>query len=220
MSSARARGRQAQCISNLNQLQQGLKMFKNDNQHYPAVLSAYAEQGKSLDNVREGFLFREYVKTPKGFNCPDSGVADMTLTVPDPMAAAGISTANRPATLPGGQPAALYQYDSYSSQSIGGQVQPRYTLGWANTQQEVVSLGVPAADADLFFMRQMKFKNPPDDTVVTWCAYHRGGDRNPQRGGAMDLVLFLDGHVDRISSNQLYPAGGDWRRPYVLKPKP
>ena len=45
--------------------------------------------------------------------------------------------------------------------------------------------------------------------MVTWCTYHRDWDRSgtpaqPQTG-SIDLVLFLDGHVKPIPSNQMYP---------------
>ena len=45
--------------------------------------------------------------------------------------------------------------------------------------------------------------------MVTWCTYHRDWDRTGQpasaQTGSIDLVLFLDGHVKPIPSNQMFP---------------
>jgi hypothetical protein len=43
--------------------------------------------------------------------------------------------------------------------------------------------------------------------VVTWCTHHRdyvAGTNEPQTG-SLDLVLFLDGHVKPVPSNQMAP---------------
>ena len=56
--------------------------------------------------------------------------------------------------------------------------------------------------------KQLLYKNPPDDTVVTWCTYHRDYDYatgSPQTG-SLDIVLFLDGHVKPIPSNKMFPT--------------
>lgn len=215
MSTARERSRQANCISNLNQIQQALKLYKQDNNRFPAVLSGYAQPGTSLDNLRTGTLFREYVSTPKSFSCPNSIVTDLSVTIPDPLAGQGLIGLDRPS---GGQ---LYRYDSYTAQVLNydpSNVQPRYTLAWANEVQDVPAR--QGNDPQIDFTRQLKFRNPPDDTVVTWCSFHRGGDQSPGRSGAIDLVLFLDGHVDRIPSGQLVNQSSDWRMPYTVRPKP
>lgn len=215
MSTARERSRQASCISNMNQIQQALKLYKQDNNRYPAVLSGYVQPGTSLDNLRTGTLFREYVSTPKTFSCPNSIVTDLSVAIPDPLAGQNLVGLDRPS---GGQ---LYRYDSYTAQVLNfapGNVQPRYTLAWANEVQDVPAR--QGNDPQIDFTRQLKFRNPPDDTVVTWCAFHRGGDQSPSRAGAIDLVLFLDGHVDRIPSGQVVNQSTDWRMPYTVRPKP
>ncbi len=51
---------------------------------------------------------------------------------------------------------------------------------------------------------------PPADTVVTWCPYHRGSEPPPGPGvqsiprpGDEDIVLFADGSVRRMATQQL-----------------
>ncbi len=227
MSSARARARQGQCITNLSQIQQALKLFRNDNNRYPPVIAGFAEGGGSvptpLDAIKNGTLFREYIKSVKGLACPDSTVQDMTRVYPDPLGTANLIGLDRKVN---GNPGYLYAYSSYDAQVMAyntdpNLAEPRYTLAWADKKEDLAAIN-PAADPDLTFMRQLKFRNPPDDTVVTWCGYHRGGSQTPDRSGAIDLVLFLDGHVDRIPSDKLYPNGTStpWNYPYTIKPKP
>ncbi len=216
MGTAREKARQSQCISNLNALQQALKLYKNDNNRYPPVLFGFAQAGMKVDDVSSGALFREYVKSAKGFACPDSRSDDPSLTIPDPLAGSPLIGADRPAG------SKLYRYDCYDAQVLvyaPSTVQPRYTLAWADKVSDVAGLGNPdVVNAQLAFMRQLKFRNPPDDTIVTWCSYHRGGDQSPDKGG-MDLVLFLDGHVDRIAASKMQPSGKPWNYPYTVKAK-
>ncbi len=214
MGSARKKARETQCITNMQEIHRALKLFKNDNGRYPAVLLGFAENGVPVDSIKNGTLFsREYVSTAKVFSCPDNRFTDPAAIIPDPLAGQSLIGLDRPAG------ARLYSYDSYDAQILayaGNSPQPRYTLSWANTAADV-PLNDPNAKEEAF-ERQLKFRSPPDNTVVTWCSYHRGGDQRP-RSGAYDLVLFLDGHVDRIPSDQLMPDGAPWNYPYTVKPK-
>ena len=217
MNSAKEQGRQAQCMSNLNQISTALKLFKNDNGRYPAVLAGFAEQGRALDAIQDGTLYKEYVKAANGFACPNNPSTDMSLTCPDPLGSVQLIGLDRPK---GGQ---LYLYDSYDAQVLNyapNVPQPRYTLAWADQPQDVTSINpdVPADQVLQVFQRQLKFKNPPDDTVVTWCSYHRGGDQSGSKG--KDMVLFLDGHVDKIPANVFQPNGRPWNYAYTVKPLP
>lgn len=216
MGVARERARQTQCITNMNEIARALKLFKNDNGRYPPSLGGYAESGKPFDAARaDSYLFgREYISAAKTFHCPNDRFQDPTAVAPDPLGGTNLIGLDRP----GGN---LYMYDSYDMQtpSYSSSPQPRYVLAWADTPNDV-----PVSDPalrDEAFERQLKFRTPPDNTVVTWCSYHRGGDQNPARSGAQDLVLFLDGHVDRIGADVLYPGGASapWNFPYTVKPK-
>jgi hypothetical protein len=93
-------------------------------------------------------------------------------------------------------------WDSYDGQvepnKIGSPYIVKYTRHWS---------GQHPGFADN--PRQLLYKNPPDDTVVTWCTYHRdyvfaGGNGAPATG-SVDLVLYLDGHVKSIPSDRMNP---------------
>lgn len=87
-----------------------------------------------------------------------------------------------------------------------GEVEPHYLTAWAPERSDVTRLkGYPPADYDAAsadekakwdeqdFARQLKFRNPPGDTVITWCSYHDKGGR-----GDKALVVFYDGTADMI----------------------
>lgn len=114
-----------------------------------------------------------------------------------------------PGVMPDSHPWVRYSQRLYAAwDSYDGQVEPnkignpyivKYTRHWSNQQPGF-------ADNP----RQLLYKNPPDDTVVTWCTYHRdyalaAGTAAPQTG-SLDLVLYLDGHVKPIPSDRMYPV--------------
>lgn len=72
------------------------------------------------------------------------------------------------------------------------------------------------------YARQLVFRQPTDDTLVTICPYHRDypngwkiGD--PHRPNSRDNALFLDGHVEQTPCSETgrYDAGGwaGWQTP-------
>ncbi|OFX14865.1 MAG: hypothetical protein A2Z18_06385 [Armatimonadetes bacterium RBG_16_58_9] len=96
-----------------------------------------------------------------------------------------------------------YAYNGYDSYvPTGGAsdaAQRHYATDWAPDVATVQSGGLPPhgvpdtlENAQQDYERQLKFRTPPEDTVVTWCSWHE-----PQNGKA--LVLFLDGSVDSIN---------------------
>jgi hypothetical protein len=108
---------------------------------------------------------------------------------------------------------AVYAYDSYDAFVVGpgnsgsysistSNASRRYDTNWAesagailaSTYQPYPPNGTIANDDTLAaedYARQLKFRNPPGDTVITWCSYHEG-----ENGKGKSLVLFLDGSVD------------------------
>ncbi len=77
MGTARRKARETQCITNMQEIHRALKLFKNDNGRYPAVLLGFAESGVTVDSIKNGTLFsREYVSTAKVFSCPDNRFTD------------------------------------------------------------------------------------------------------------------------------------------------
>lgn len=109
----------------------------------------------------------------------------------------------------------VYKYSSYdyqkppkipnpSDEATTGQA--RYSPAWADydpTKDLASQPGVP---------RQLRWRTPPEDTVITWCSYHRDVDAmGVPKGGSRDLVLFLDGHVDLRPSPSMEPWTTGWR---------
>ncbi len=59
------------------EIQRALKLFKNDNGRYPAVLAGFAQNGVPFDSLKGGTLFsRDYVSSAKIFGCPDNRLTD------------------------------------------------------------------------------------------------------------------------------------------------
>ena len=190
----------ATCTSNLHQIGVALKLYRDEhNGVYPETLYGFTIAGANGGASTQVMgLYPQYVNTPAIFRCPLSPYQ-----------------LNSAATLPGVLPDVKntrYPQRLYpASDSYDGQVEPnkignpyivKYERHWSNQKPGY-------ADNP----RQLLYKNPPEDTVVTWCTYHRDYFSNtpdPQ-AGSLDLVLFLDGHVKIVPSNQMtpmIPSGG------------
>lgn len=197
MNTVRERANQTRCMTNMHDIQVAIKLYKTDNRTFPEILGVQYQENTPFDRAlpRDGIdltIYMDQIKTAMGFRCPSSPVTDYTqdLTVYYP-----------PEPHPDGTPSharSLYAVDSYDAQTDASAVpvQARYTLRWAEYPGQVGSLSPyppGMGDSDLLqeqdFERQLAFRNPPDNTVVTWCTYHKGNHA---------LVLFLDGHVSRI----------------------
>lgn len=201
MGAVKNRAKETQCITNLHDIAIAVKMFQQDNRRYPDSLAGY-ETGLPLERARNaGGLYPEYVKSPKGFHCPLSATTSTSATI----------------TIGGRVFYAYSSYDAYTPKAVVGNIDGnpediRYTVRWADDVNGVSSYdaGSPTADADYDFKRQLRFRNPSDDTVVTWCSYHkREGDTK-----SSVLVLFLDGHADKIPAMNVEgngSAGSRWR---------
>lgn len=194
MNSVKDRANQTKCMTNLHDIQVAIKMYKLDNRTYPETLGIQYQDGKSFEQARptdvELTIYMDQIKTAAAYRCPSSQVMDYSLPV---------DVHYPPEPSPSGTPSktlTLYAVDSYDTQTnvSAEPVQARYTLRWADSIAQVGTLAAHAQpdSAELQesdFQRQLFLKAPPDDTVVTWCTYHRGNNA---------IVLFLDGHVSTI----------------------
>jgi prepilin-type N-terminal cleavage/methylation domain-containing protein len=178
----------ATCTSNLHSIAQGLKMYKDDRGVYPEAL--YGFVGAPPEAV---FLYPNYIKEQAIFRCPLSPYhVNNSTTVP------GIHPTER--AFKRYPERRYYVWDSYDGQFEPPQSNTykiKYVTHWSNQ---------PTGFTDN--PRQLLYKNPPADTVVTWCTYHRDWDRQngvPQNG-SIDLVLFLDGHAKAIPSTKMHPV--------------
>jgi prepilin-type N-terminal cleavage/methylation domain-containing protein len=226
---ARRQVAQSNCAQNMHTLVQGLKMYKLDERRYPVALFPWDPKADpvftgtaDLRGMKDahGSLFPEYVRSITAFHCPtdverkDDTVAYFKVKNPaDPD--------NADSDL------YFYYYDSYDGQfslptkptAANGPVIDRgaYELHYIRDWQ-AAGVTIPAGGPNL--RRQLKWRNPPEDTVVTWCSYH-ASPRNPGSGenltaterklqpGSMYLVAYLDGSVRKVPCSEVINSLGN-----------
>jgi prepilin-type N-terminal cleavage/methylation domain-containing protein len=205
--SVRKNAHKRDCQGNIRQIIQGMLMYKEDYGVYPDGLYGVSYNGGPLE-LR---LYPKYVKDQKVFNCPNS---------PAKLNSTGLVNPTNPVI---GGPAvdrfmrtlSYPQFDSYDfgyrpNDSLGSPTELHYSLDWDPT--------TPPGITDE--QRQLMYKNPPDNTVVTWCLNHSDMDPsgNPARGG-MAVVGFLSGRVQDIPADRMI----NWADPnsaWRVSPKP
>jgi len=203
------KARMNKCITQLHEIGVAVQLFKQDNRQYPDMLfipvqttdgQPPASNGSNVipcndvqrDNSGTGLtgLFPEYTKSFKLYHCPVSKKTDTREVAYDGTLGRWFYTYN--------------SYDYYTPPS--GPPQLHYTRnGWATDPNNLPlpGPGNPAHD----YERQLKFRNPPEDTVVTWCSWHEFRGGNSVTGKAP--VLFLDGHVDALNADEV--ESQQWR---------
>lgn len=205
MSAVKNNAKRVQCITNMHDIALALSMFKNDNRRYPETLGGYVQYDTSggavipMERTKSDplhlSLYPEYIKSVRGFHCPLSSSTDTSAVT----------------TLPVGGGFEYYGYDSYDvyTPNPGAYsatlLDLRYTVLWAPTQNDVTVYDGGTTDEEiaLDYKRQLRFRQPSDDTVVTWCSFHkRAGDSR-----SMVPVLFLDGHSDLIPASKVEGSG-------------
>jgi prepilin-type N-terminal cleavage/methylation domain-containing protein len=202
MGVVKERARQNNCMSNLHQIGTAVAMFKTDNRKYPTALvgAVYGSDGNAVDFTSaksSNYLFSEYVPSFKAFHCPSSNISDTKSIVEVRQRAYSDSPTIW-----------VYVYNSYESYvSNGGAVDRHYFTDWASEATDDTgdaAVGHYASDggsAQDDYERQLKFRNPPADTVITWCSYHQTGTAASAGGSA--IVLFLDGSTERIPAKKM-----------------
>ena len=226
MGTVRDRARQNQCMTNLKQMALSVQAFKTDNRRYPETLGPIAETGKLMEQAKLGTtsLFPAYVNTVKIFHCPNGKVTNTQLTAKYLKRPFGPPPAEP--ELPTFEAYAYSNYDCYlttfSPPFDETNTETRYTTFWVPTANENDAVawltaddpanlppdGVENNEASALedYSRQLKFRNPPGDTVVTWCSNHettsgvKGSELYSVKGNA--LVVFLDGHAGIVPANR------------------
>ncbi|MCE5200399.1 MAG: DUF1559 domain-containing protein [Armatimonadota bacterium] len=223
MARVKETARQNQCMTNLHQIAMGVQMFKQDNRRYPEALAGMVDNtGAPTTNISnavaldaaksDSYLFSEYVKSIKVFHCPSSNFnkTDAASTV-----SCGLKTYDEEGTQVN-----LYIYNSYdaycypdSSESTGYKGDRHYCTDWANEvgyiadhndeikpfdPKALTDPAAKAAAASEDYARQLKFRNPPADTVITWCSYHETRTADSVSGRA--TVVFLDGSTESVDA--------------------
>jgi len=200
--SVRENGRQGNCMSNMKGIIQGLKMYKDDNRVCPEALYGQSYDGVTLDTR----LYPSFVKEKATFVCPNSPVK---LSDPPQLA-----DAINPITGATARLAAFSSYD-YQIRNVGAASPTRerhYMLKWT----------APASSGLSDERRQLYYREPPDNTVVTWCLYHAGMDRNTGavKPNHMAIVGFWDGRVQKIDAAKMVDWTTNGSYPFQVLPKP
>lgn len=207
MGVVKERARQNNCMSNLHQIGTAVQMFKTDNRKYPLALvgAVYDESGNAVDFTSaksSDYLFSEYVPSFKAFHCPSSNISDTTSVVPVRQRAYQASPT-----------ISIYVYNSYEAYvDSKGEYDRHYFTDWANavsgsSDGAVSKLPNDGGSDQDDYERQLKFRNPPADTVITWCSYHQTGTYDSPSGNA--IVLFLDGSTERVPAKKMHDC--KWR---------
>ena len=206
------KARMNKCMTQLHQIGLAVQMFKQDNRKYPDILGTEImtrtvggtttvvpmdEPAPSPNPTAVG-LFPEYVKAGRLYHCPMSKFIDTRIPIStlvvnlqdyNPIGTGGLDT---------------YAYNSYDFMIYGNQIREHYAKAWA-ADIAGVDIGTMAnapGDDQHDYERQLKFRTPPDDTVVTWCSWHEiwtGAPASPAVSGKAP-VLFLDGHADVLEA--------------------
>lgn len=199
--------RRMTCQSNLSQLYQACRLYQQDEGGFPFyndsallpgldqniglwALYTFPKTGTSIPNPA-GPVGR-YIRSPRMFHCPqDNATGEMSMMLSD----------------------TNYNLDYLSYQRSDGGT-PSYqsirttdasTSNYALWKRQLVTFDGPNPTTDRIF------RTPSDDTIVTWCPFHR----TAVGGRDFDNVLFYDGSVQLLPRQQDDGSMG-WQR----TPKP
>lgn len=208
------------CLSNLHQIATAIKLYKLDERGYPYDLqevvvaspsprpwipgerwfgSGTDADGDGLvdtpDRRNSGYglatLYPHYIENIRVFNCPNNDTDVLKDTEmadpPDP-----------PITEAQAEALTRWSFQSYDGWDTALN-QLKYDRYWRNEPAD----GDPP---DRHYIRQLRWRYPPEDTVLTWCTYHRAviDPTDPQienlRKTDRDLVVYLDGTTRVVPS--------------------
>lgn len=216
----RENARQNVAISNLKQIQQSMAQFKLDNHRYPEVLFGYSDGAGDMKGAlgrAQAFdianptlnpkhvvlyfpgLYPAYIKDIEVFKDPNNPVDDnnagqstLPLNVNLVTSTGGTNVVTR----------SFYTQDAYDSgptvtgtNAVSAIFLPRYQIAREGTICTGVNIPVGCdtsvvSDAD--YNRQLRWQNPPSDTVVALTSYHvKNADKV--------LVLFESGTVKKMT---------------------
>ncbi len=219
IASSRENAKKTQCLNNMSQIWTALKSFQQNEGRYPDFICGPANltgsvQIKDVAGVVNGTarsLYPEYIKAVQILVCPVAARNGTKkefqphLPIPDPLFN---QVSGFRGTGIGGAAYPVYPFSSYDIQVPrnvpGTQYEVHYSLVWQDPTPPATNAAWAALHPE--FMRQLRWKIPPEDTVVTWCSYHRQLSGTVVQAGSMELVLFLDGHVKPIATTQVYPG--------------
>lgn len=174
---AKTRVRRGACMTNMHNIWTGIKLYEKDERVYPEHL-LYEGTDENGNKIMAG-LYPKYVNELSSFTCPESSLTSRTAV-------------NLISLEPKGQlvPAGLYPLSSYDFGVVNGTPEIHYAI----------NRGAAASDSN--YNRQLMFPDAPENTVVTWCTYHRSAP-NYAPGSGDDVVLWLNGNVEARPSQSV-----------------
>jgi prepilin-type N-terminal cleavage/methylation domain-containing protein len=197
MSNVRVRAQQTQVVSNLQSIQSAMGLFKSDNHNYPTALGELRISGQGGTNIPRDVLYPEWLKDKSAFLSPNNDVPNPNdfIKVNESVSAGRgyISAALPPGAIDEARNGSLPAYDD-----MDGHIDKNgnYLLHYSRFRT------LKTTDCD--YKRQLGFRNPPEDTVITW------NDSYVNRDDATDVpksgdyfVLFLNGKVKKFSVKQV-----------------
>jgi prepilin-type N-terminal cleavage/methylation domain-containing protein len=214
---AKMKAKQSQCMNNLNQIFVGVKMFQQDERRYPDLIAgpAYTDasgviipleksDGLKIDpstgEKSPASLYPEYIKSVNGLKCPLSSMNGERIDYSTSEVIDDFQLQRAPYGWK------IYQYSSYDFQ-----VPPRLPKEKAEIHYSTMWED-PPGDPTHPLEKQLRWRNPPADTIITWCTFHRHSDAaGVPDSTSRDLVLFLDGHTKLALSSQLPLWEDVWR---------
>lgn len=235
MSSAKESSRRSQCMSNMEQIFQAVQLFYADEHRYPDFIAgpvqwrsdgtAYSlsESSGVTESGTLVSLYPEYIRSANDLKCPLSR-AKSTDIIADPMYTYLNTLDFTDRTPPmrrvgevvndSSRPYYLYLASTYDVQLPKGasSTEVHYSTVWTNedsvTVTEQYSNENERENRLAIISRQLRWRQPPSDTVITWCSLHRymESDGTPN-SGSRDIFLFLDGSTKLIPSQPVIEAG-------------
>ena len=206
------KARQTGCMSNLREIGSYVAMYKIDNRQYPSTLGPVVDDTNNPSPAdyrhNSGIYSNDYVKAITTFHCPSNTVTETKdfITRFDGVSVYSYSNYDMFIT----DKTAFINVASGAKQYDLNACFQIYKTSWSENPSDMVTNNIVSdgvADSpeerSADFERQLKWKNPPPDTVVTWCANHAQYPFDMQKATGMCLVLFLDGHVDKIPAERV-----------------
>jgi prepilin-type N-terminal cleavage/methylation domain-containing protein len=202
MAQVRRQQNQSSCQSRLAEIIRATKMYKDDWRVYPdALYQVQVGFDQRQCPVYQGRLYDAYVKDANTFRCPEAPLVRATAPCAEPP---GVTVPHP--TSGGNVPVLLHPNSTYDFGHLnGGGTELHYSLQW-----EYYPPLPPPDPNNPPDPRQLRFKVPPDGTVVSWCSYHPN----------MQVVGFLSGRVQTIPKNQMPGWSDPQRPPWKVTPKP
>jgi len=186
--SVRVHAQEAQVISNMKAIQAALSMYKLDEHGYPPTLGPVIIGNGNA--TQYAAMYPEWIRDRNAYGSPNLDLDDPSATLPvqvNPLMVAPLPPgASEPARMNG---ARMYAWDTMDGSVVG----ENYVLHYSRYRT------TDRNDAD--YKRQLGYRNPPEDTVVTWndTFVTYGDDPGPDDDRGDLLVLFLNGTVKKYN---------------------